>query len=77
MMPAPIYNFAGATAEAIFWLAIAASAIQVRIMSATSQKKSAKRNAALGRNSGTTDYVVNVRLWPKADIVSYAARVRF
>jgi hypothetical protein len=42
----------------IFWLAIAASAMQVRIMSAASQKKSAMRNAAPARSSGTTGYVV-------------------
>ena len=66
-----------ATAEAIFWLAIVASAIQVRIMSATSQKKSAKRNAALALSSGTTDYVVNVRFWHIADIDLCTAHVCF
>ena len=43
-----------ATAEAIFWLAIAAFAIRARTMSPTPQNTGAQRNAGLARSSGTT-----------------------
>ena|SRR6516165_8677564 len=64
-----------ATAEAIFWQAIAAFVIRVRTTSPTLQNTGAQRNAALSRNSGVTGLVVNVRFWPKADMPKNAIHV--
>ena len=50
-----------ATAEAIFWQAIVASAMRARTMSPTLQNTRAQRNAALARSSSSTRHVINVR----------------
>ena len=49
-----------ATAEAIFWEAIVASAMRARTMPPTLQNTRAQRNAALA-SSSSTGHVVNVR----------------
>jgi hypothetical protein len=46
-----------AIAEAIFWLAIAGSAMQARIMPPTSQNNGAPRNAALTHSSGAIGHL--------------------
>ena len=51
-----------ATAEAIFWEAIVASAMRARTMSPTLQETRAQRNAAHARSSSSTGHVVNVGL---------------
>ena len=61
-----------ATAEAIFWEAIVASAMRARTMPPTLQNTRARRNAALA-SSSSTGHVVNVRYWGKADIARTAA----
>src|SRR5262245_30328079 len=61
-----------ATAEAIFWEAIAAFVIRVRTTSPTPQNTGPQRNAALARSSGAAGHLVNVRYWPKADIAIHS-----
>lgn len=56
-----------ATAKAIFWVAIAASAIPARTTSLDPRSKARPGNVALARSSGATGRVVNVRYWPLAD----------
>jgi hypothetical protein len=57
-----------ATAEAIFWQAIVASAMRAHTMSPTLQNTRAQRNAALARSSSSSGHVVNIRYWHLADI---------
>ena len=66
-----------ATAEAIFWQAIVASAMRARTMSPTLQNTRAQRKAALARSSSITGHVVNVHYWHKADMTFCAANVCF
>ncbi len=46
-------------------------------MSPTLQNTRAQRNAALARSSSNTGRVVNVRLWPLADMSKDAFNVAF
>ena len=64
-----------ATAEAIFWEAIVASAMLVRTMSPTLQNTRAQRNAALARNSSSIGHVIDVRYWH--NMQSCTAHVRY
>jgi hypothetical protein len=57
-----------ATAEAIFWRAIAVSAITARTTSLDPRSKGRPGNVALARSSGATRHIVNVRYWPLADM---------
>ena len=66
-----------ATAEAIFWRAIVASAMRARTMSPTLQNTRAQRNAALARSSSSIGHVINVRYWHLADMPFCTAYVRF
>ncbi len=65
-----------ATAEAIFWEAIVASAMRARTMPPTLQNTRAQRNAALASSSSSTGHVVNVRYWHLADIPTTPENVR-